>query len=406
MNTILGFGFILLAGLSAGRLINKIKFPSVTAYLLLGILIGPSLLGLVPLQIITISGVISNIVLGIIAFGIGQCFSKENFRKIGKSVLWISILEACGAWFFVTIAFLFILKQPFYIALIFGAVASATAPAVTIIVMKEYKAKGIFTDTLLGVVAIDDAWCLMIFAISLAISKAIYTHAAGNYMLLKVFFNSLLTIFGAFALGGVTAILLTYFSKFIRNQTELLIFTLGFVLFCVGIAQKLNLSVLLANMFLGAILVNLSPSPFKFFQSLETIDQPLFLLFFVLAGANLEIGILSTLGKVGLVYIIFRMLGKVLGANLGARISSAPEKIRKYLGWGLLPQGGVGLGCALVVKSEFPQVGGMIFTTIVATTVIFDLTGSVCSKFALKKAGEITLESADVKREASLNKNL
>lgn len=392
MNTILGLGFIFLTGLFSARLINKVKFPAVTAYLLLGILIGPSLFNLIPKEMLAASGLISNIVLGIIAFGIGQNFSKENFHSIGKSVLWISILEACGAWILVSIIFLVVLRQPFYISLLFGAIASATAPAATVMVIREYRAKGSFTNTLLGVVAIDDAWCLIIFAISLAISQAIFAHMVAVSFLIKVFFNSLLSIIGAFVLGAITAISLYYFSRFIRTQTELLIFTLGFVLLNIGIAIWLHLSVLLANMFLGAILVNTHQSSLKFFDNLKTIDSPLFLLFFVLAGANLEIDILSKLGLIGLAYLISRVGGKIIGASLGARISNASASIRKYLGLGLVPQAGVALGCALIAKSDFPEVGSMIFTTIVATTVIYELIGPLCTKYALQKAGEITIE--------------
>lgn len=392
MNTILGLGFILLAGLFSAKLISRIRFPAVTAYLILGILIGPSLLKLVPAGILNASGLISNIVLGIIAFGIGQNFSRDNFRKIGKPVIWISALEACGAWLLVTLAFLLILKQPFYLSLLFGAIASATAPAATIMVIREYRAKGSFTDTLLGVVAIDDAWCLIIFALSLAISKAIHSHMLAPFFLIKVIINSILSICGAFVLGGIIAILLTYFFRFIHTQTELLIFTLGFVLLSVGIAIWLHLSVLLANMFLGAILVNINKSSFNFFENLKTIDSPLFLLFFVLAGANLEIEALSKLGLIGLAYLVFRLIGKITGAGLGAYISNASKSIKKYLGLGLVPQAGVALGCALIVKSDFPGVGNMIFTTIIATTVVYELIGPICTRYALQKAGEITIE--------------
>ncbi|MDD2689688.1 MAG: cation:proton antiporter [Candidatus Omnitrophica bacterium] len=392
MNTILGLGFILLAGLFSARLINKIKFPAVTAYLLLGIVIGPSVFKLIPNNIIGASGLISNIVLGIIAFSIGQNFSIDNFRRIGKSVIWISVLEACGAWVLVTLIFLILLKQPLYISLIFGAISSATAPAATIMVIREYRAKGNFTDTLLGVVAIDDAWCLIIFAISLAISQAISNHMLATFFLIRVFFNSILSIFGAFILGGVVAIALYYLSRYLRTQTELLIFTLGFVFLNIGIAVWLRLSVLLANMFLGAILVNINKSTFNFFDTLKTVDSPLFLLFFVLAGANLEIGILDRLGLIGLAYLIFRVVGKLIGAGLGARISGASGSIRRYLGLGLVPQAGVALGCALIAKSDFPKVGGMIFTTIIATTVVYELIGPLCTKFALQKAGEVVVE--------------
>ncbi|PIP16703.1 MAG: hypothetical protein COX46_00635 [bacterium (Candidatus Ratteibacteria) CG23_combo_of_CG06-09_8_20_14_all_48_7] len=392
MNTILGLGFILIAGLFSARLINKIKFPSVTAYLLLGIIIGPSLFGLVSEEILSASGLISNIVLGMIAFSIGQNFSLDNFHKIGKSVIWISVLEACGAWLLVTLAFLLILKQPFYIALLFGALSSATAPAATVMIIRQYRAKGIFTDTLLGVVAIDDAWCLIIFAISLAISQAIYSHMVATFFLIRVFLNSIWNIIGAFILGSIIAILSSYFSRFIRTQAEFLIFTLGFILLSIGIAIWLHLSVLLANMFLGAFLVNIDKSSFSSFDVLKTVDSPLFLLFFVLAGANLEIGLLPRLGLIGSVYLVFRVIGKITGAGLGAHISNASKNIRKYLGLGLVPQAGVALGCALVAKSDFPNIGSMIFTTIVATTVIYELIGPICTKIALKRAGEIAID--------------
>jgi len=390
-NNILGVGFILFTGLLSAKIIKKIKFPAVTAYLLLGILIGPSVLKLVSESILGSSGLISNIVLGIIAFGIGQNFSRFHLRHIGKSIIWISILEACGAWVLVTSVFYFLLRQPFYISLIFGAIASATAPAATVMVVREYRARGNFTDTLLGVVAIDDAWCLIIFAISLAISQAIYAHAVATSFLVKVFFNALLNISGSFILGAFMAILLSIFYRIVRTQAELLILTLGLIFLNIGIAIWLNLSVLLSSMFLGAVLVNLNRYSFKFFDSLKMIDSPLFLLFFVLAGANLEIGILSKISLIGFSYLIFRVAGKMLGANLGAKISNATNSVRKYLGYALIPQAGVALGCALIIKGDFPQVGNMIFTTIVATTVIYELIGPLCTKYALRKAEDIVI---------------
>jgi len=389
MNTILGLGFVLLAGIFTARLVNKLGFPAVTAYLILGILIGPSLLGLVPAGILNASGLISNIVLGMIAFGIGQNFSIDNFKRLGRSILWISVLEACGAWILVTLTFLIILRQPFYISLLFGAIASATAPAATVMVIREYRAKGSFTNTLLGVVAIDDAWCLIIFALSLAVSKAIHAHMTSTFFLIKVILNSILPIGGAFALGAILAIALSYFSKYVHSATELLIYTLGFILFSIGIALSLHLSVLLSCMFLGTVLVNIHLAPFKFFDAVRTIDSPLFLLFFVLAGANLEIGLLKNLGLMGLAYLISRVAGKVIGANRGARISKSSDSIKKYLGFGLIPQAGVALGVALIAKSDFPSIGNMLFSTIVATTVVYELIGPMCTKYALHKAGEI-----------------
>ncbi len=390
MNLILGTGFIFLISLLSARLIAKLKLPVVTAYIILGILIGPHLLNLAPGKLLSSSNLISNVVLGIIAFGIGQNFQISTFRKIGKSVMWISILESFGAWSLVTAGFFFIVNQPLYISLLFGAIAAATDPVATIMVIREYRTKGVFTDTLLSVVAIDDAWGLIIFALSLAISRALYSHLVAPSYLLKTFGFSLFEIFGAFLLGGVIAYLLSYLSKFIKTKTELLTFTLGFVLLTIGLAIKLNLSVLLANMFFGSVLVNINKSSFQFFDSLNTIDSQLFLLFFVIAGANLEIGLLPKLGVMGISYLLIRVVGKVSGAGLGGTIGKSPASVRKYIGLGLIPQAGVALACALIAKNDFPEVGNMIFSTIVATTVIYELVGPLCSKFALVKAGEIT----------------
>ncbi|MBN2097719.1 MAG: cation:proton antiporter [Candidatus Omnitrophica bacterium] len=387
--TILSLGFILLAGLLAGKLIRKIKIPTVTAYLILGILIGPSALNLVSAGIINSSGLISNIVLSLIAFSIGQNFSLEVFRKIGRPVMWISILAALTPWFLVTVFLVILLKQPFYIALLFGAISSATDPAAPIMVVREYRAKGSFTDTLLGIVAIDDAWCLIIFALSFAVAKAVAAQTISNAVIFKVIGRSLFEIIGAFLLGGGLALILAFLSRFITTPADLLIYTLGFIFLNTGLALYLNFSVLLANMFMAAILVNVLKVSFKFFEALRTIDSPLYLLFFVLVGANLEIGLLTSLGLLTMVFIIVRSLGKISGAYLGGVLAQVPARMKKHMGWALLPQAGVSLGVALVAKAEFPQIGGVIFSTIVAATVFFEIIGPIWTKMSLKKAGEI-----------------
>lgn len=391
MNTILRLGIVFLVGLLSARLINKLKFPAVTAYLLLGILISPAISGFISEEILSVSGLISNLVLGMIAFSIGQNFSVSNFKQLGRSIVWISVLEALGAWFFVTLAFLFILKKPFYLSLLFGAIASATAPAATVMIIREYKARGSFTNTLLGVVAIDDAWCLIVFAISLALAKAMYIHMTNTFHIFLVLVSSLMSIGGAFILGVVLAVIFSYFSKFVRSEAELHIFTLGFIMLSIGLSLFFHLSVLLSCMFFGAVLVNIHLTSFKFFDLLRNYDSPLFLLFFVLAGANLEIKEMRHLGTMGSVYLIFRVLGKIIGAQWGAKISQSQQTVAKYIGWGLVPQAGVALGCALVVKSEFPSIGGLLFSTIVATTVVYEFIGPLCTRYALQKAGEILI---------------
>ncbi len=392
MNTLLSLGVILLAGVLAAKFLRRIKFPAVTAYLLLGILLSPGIFNLVSEQILNASGLISNIVLGVIAFGLGQNFSKENFSKIGKSVVWISLLEASGAYICVTLASFLLLRQPLYLSLLFGAIASATAPAATVMIIREYKARGTFTNTLLGTVAIDDAWCLIIFAVSLTLAKALISPSVENLFLSKIFLYSFLKVGGAFALGASIAVVFAYFSRFLRTEADLLICTLGFILLNTGIALWLHLPALLANIFLGVVLVNIKKENIRFFDILRRVDSPLYLCFFVLAGANLNITLLGKVGLISLSYFLFRIIGKLAGASLGGYLTKASGSVRKYLGWGLIPQAGVALGVALIAEAEFPQLGGIVFTTIATTTVIYELIGPFCTKFALSKAGEIERE--------------
>jgi len=386
---ILSLGTILLLGLASGKIIRKLRAPVITAYLLLGILAGPFAFNLVSPSILNASGIISFAVLGFVAFSMGQNFEFDSFKKIGKQVLWISALGACVPWVLVCAGFMIIFNQPFHIAIIYGAIASATAPAATVLVTREYKAKGSFTETLLAAVAIDDAWCLIIFAASLALAKAVESIGATNAALITAAMHAVMEIGAALLLGWIMAWLLGYLSRFASSQQELLIFTLGFVFLTTGLAIHFNISVLLANMFLGAALVNIHKVSFKFFDTIRQIDAPLYLLFFVLAGANLEIDILPAVGAIGIAYIIIRSLGKIAGGFLGGLLSQSPPRIRNNIGLALLPQAGVALGIALITKAQFPQAGNLIFSIIVATTVIYEIIGPIFTKFALSRAGEI-----------------
>lgn len=388
MNTLLSLGIILLTGILAAKFLRRAKFPMVTAYLLLGIIIGPHLLNLVPEQILGASGLFSNIVLGMIAFALGQIFSSGNLRKLGKSVFFISIGEVVGSWALVTFTLHFIFKQPLYLSLLFGAIAPATAPAAIVMVVREYKAKGPLTNMILGVVAVDDAWGLILFAVSLAVSKSIFSHTASSFLFL-VILKALLEVGGAFLLGGIMGWLLSYFSKFARTQDELLIFTLGFILSTVGLAIYFNFSVLLACMFLGVVISNTKATGSKFFNALKMIDSPIYLIFFVLIGASLELFSLRNLGIIGGVYLIMRPVGEWIGAYSGAIVSGSSRLVRNYLGFALVPQAGVALGMALLCKSVFPEAGIIVLNVIIATTVAFEIVGPFFARFALSKANEI-----------------
>lgn len=388
MNTVFSLGIILLAGVLAAKFLRRAKFPMVTTYLLLGIIIGPYLLNLVPEQILGASGLFSNIVLGMIAFTLGQNFSSGNLRKLGKSVFFISIGEVIASWALVTFTLHFILKQPLYLSLLFGAIAPATAPAAIVMVVREYKARGPLTSTILGVVAIDDAWGLILFAVSLAIAKSIFLHAVSSFPFL-IILKALLGVGGAFALGGIMGWLLSYLSRFARTQDELLIFTIGFILSTIGLAIYFNFSVLLACMILGTAVININPIGSKFFDIVKMIDSPIYLIFFVLIGASLELFSLRNLGIIAGVYFIMRPLGEWIGAYLGAIVSGSSRLVRNYLGFALVPQAGVALGMALLCKSIFPEAGIIVLNVIIATTVVFEIIGPFFTRFALSKADEI-----------------
>ena len=395
MNVILGLGIILLVGLFLSRLINKLKIPSITAYLVAGILLGPHVFNCLSQSLLQSSGLISSIVLSFIAFTIGQHFSREVFSSIGKRVLWISIAAAVLPWLLISVVFFTLLKQPLHLSIIFGAIAAATAPAATVMVVRQYNAKGPFTEALLGIVAIDDAWCLIIFAISVAIGEGLRCQAASSILILKAVMYAICEIIGAVILSGVIGFILHRLARYVRTQGELLTYTVGLIMLNTGLAIHWNLSVLLANMFLGAIVVNINRENIRFFNILRSLDHPLYLIFFVIAGAQLQIPLLAKLGLIGLSYLILRVVGKMTGAWLGAVISGADKVTRRFMGLGLLPQAGVALGAALVAQARFPDIGDYVLTTIVATTVIYELIGPVCTRIALVKAGETSKDDQE-----------
>lgn len=341
-----------------------------------------------PLKLIVASDFISNLVLGVIAFSLGANFRIENIRAAGKPVLWISLLEAGFAWLIVTmvmIAYHMLNGLPVHPALVLGAAAAATAPAATVMVIREYRANGPVTEMLLRVVAIDDAWCLIFAALAITVANALSMGIFNTRVLLDAFAE----VFFALILGVALGIFIRAIVRFIRTVEEVLVVTLGSILLAVGLALKLHLSPLLTNIAFGFAVANIVKDNELFFENLRKVDMVLFLGFFVLVGANLEIDLLPKVGVMGILYIVFRVIGKFLGVKLGAYISGAESKISKYLAWGLVPQAGVALGVALSAKALYPRYGGIIFTTITATTIIYELVGPICAKYGLKKAGEI-----------------
>lgn len=389
MNTILCLGIILVGALVAEKIISYLKIPAITSYILLGILLGPNVLNVTGGDLTAFSELLSHIVLGFIAFQIGKNFSVENFKRIGKTVLSISLSETLGACICVTAGIYYLANQPFCVALMFGAISAATAPATTMMVIRQYKARGLFTDVLLGTVAIDDAWGIMIFSISLAIAQTIQIGQFSELIIMAVMVKAAGKIFLSVILGSIMAFLVSRVSVYLKRREHMLTFILGVILINTGIALYFHLSPLLSNMFFGAMLVNLEKTAFKFFKSMNTIDWPFYVIFYVLAGAHLDVELLSTLGIIGSIYIILRVTGKVGGAFAGAVIARADISIRKYMGLSLLPQAGVAIGLAMIAKANLPHIGGVILNTIIATTVVFEILGPLATRYSLSKAKEI-----------------
>ena len=370
MSTILCPGIILVVAIAAEKIVNYIKLPAITSYILLGILLGPCALNIMGEGLMASSELLSNIVLGFIAFHIGKNFSLENFRKIGKAVISISLSETLGAWICVTAGIYYLANQPFHIALMFGAISAATAPATIMLVIRQYKARGLFTDVLLGTVAIDDAWGIIIFSVSLAIAQIVQLGQFSELIIMFVAMKAAGKIFFSMILGLIIAFLVSRISVYLKRREDVLTFILGAILINTGIALYFHISPLLANMFFGAVLVNIEKISFRFFDSINAVDWPLYIMFYVLAGAHLEIGLIPTLGIIGSVYIILRVVGKVGGVYVGSTIAGADSKIKNYMGIALMPQAGVAIGLAIMAIIEPSIAERIILAAAFIVTVI------------------------------------
>jgi NhaP-type Na+/H+ or K+/H+ antiporter len=389
MNIILCLGIILIGAIIAEKIVNYFKIPAITSYILLGILLGPYAINVTGEGLLATSELLSNIVLGFIAFHIGKNFSAKNFKSVGRVILSMSIGETIGAWICVTAGIYYLVNQPFYIALLLGAIAPATAPATTMMVIRQYRAKGKFTEILLGVVAIDDAWGIIIFSLSLSIAKIFQVGQFSELAVFLITMQAVGKIILSMLLGSVIAFLVSKVSVYLKRSETMLTFILGAILTNTGLAIYFDLSPLLTNMFFGAMLVNIDKTAFRYFDSLSNADWPLYVMFYVIAGANLEIGLLSNLGFIGSIYIVFRTLGLFGGAYVGGIVVQTEKKITRYLGLALMPQAGVAIGLAMLAKVSFPDAGSLIFNMVIATTVVFEIFGPIATRFALSKAGDI-----------------
>ena len=386
MNIFLACGLIFLFALGFSRLLNRVKLPAVTSYLLLGILMGPYLLRIIPPNLVKATDSVGYFVLGLVAFSLGENFLWSQFKRVGKEVIIISIGEVVGAFIVVALG-LKLFGVPSYEALILAALAPASSPTSIYMVIRELKAKGKFTETLIDVLAIDDAWGIILFCLTIPVAKILYAGGIAKVHFGPAIFLASKEILGAITLGIILALIFSFLSRYVKSRMNILILGLGFILVTIGISLHFGFSPLLAGMFMGTTLMNFTKKHI-YFDVLKKVDWPFYLLFFVLCGSSLNIPLLKTLGLIGILYTIFRAVGLYFGATIAAQMSHCDSRIKKYMGLGLFAQAGVTLGLAIVARSQFPEIGNEIFTIIIGTTIIFEIIGPLTCKFALIKVGE------------------
>lgn len=390
MNPFISVGMAIILGVLFGKIMNKFKIPAVAGYVIAGLVLGVSCLNLISGEMSEQLSFIGDFALGIIAFNIGSELEYSVLKRLGKPIFIIAFFEAIFAFILVALVTI-LLGEKIYTALILGAVASATAPAATVMVLNELKAKGPLTSTLLGVVAVDDAICLMIYAIASSLAKVFINHTSINmYSLIYLPIKEIvLSVLSGFILG----ILLVYIINRLHKDSEIQIVALGFIITLTGIAMKYNLSPLLSCMSLGIAVSNLCAHSNEVFSTIEKFDSPIITAFFVLAGARLNISLIPKIGLLGICYLIFRIIGKVSGAYIGGIISKAPKVVKKYIGYGLFSQIGVAIGLAIIVSREFKGTGldVKVLTILLATTIITEMIGPISTKQAIIKAKEANI---------------
>lgn len=386
LNTFTDLGLMIFVGMALGRLVKKIKLPNVTGYLLAGLLLGPSILGLLSEEFLNGITVISDAALGFIAFSIGNEFKISYFKRVGATPIIIACLESFFAVAFVTVA-LMLAGCSTTFSLVLGSIAAATAPAATIMVIKQYKAKGPVTETLLSVVAIDDATALIMYSISIAAATAL---SGGNATVKELVLKPVIEIGGALVVGAILGFLFLLPMKAFKKDGNRLSLIIAFIFVGLGLSQLCGFSSLLLCMAMGAVVANFSPDVNQIMKLSDRITPPIFMLFFVASGADLKLSVLPAVGLVGVIYIVVRVVGKMFGASLGAIVCKAGKNIRKYLGPALVPQAGVAIGLSLAASSVVPEHASEIRTVILCGTLIYELVGPVIAKTCLKKAGEIT----------------
>lgn len=400
-NLVLLLAIILLLGALGGKLFQILRIPQVVGYIVIGIIIGQSGFQILGANVISALNPISSVALSLIGFLIGGELKVSVIKKYGKQFVGILLFEAIVPFFVVsifvtTIAFLFTknIETSLSLGLILGAISSATAPAATTDVLKENRTRGPLTTTVLGIVAMDDAVALVLYAVASSVASSLLGETTGSFgmKLLTVAYD----VFGSIALGSIIGFLLScILVHTITDQGRILAFSLGAIFLACGASSFLHLDNILAAMSVGFFMANFAPSKTRpLFSLVENFTPPIYVLFFVLVGAKLNIWNVSAyLGLIAIIYIICRTVGKSIGSRFGSWLTKAPKSVQKYLPWCLLSQAGVAIGLSIAAGSDFSHsIGPNIVLIVTATTFVVQLLGPVCVRHAVIKAGECNLD--------------
>ena len=404
MNALLFSGIIIFTGFLFGELAELIKLPKVTGYIIAGIVLNPQLFGIIPNNLLQHTQVITNFSLAFITFSVGGNLLWPKVKAMGKTVLWITIFESELAFIITFIGFVIyftffdnagmVLTSGLIIAMsvLLGSLASPTDPSATLAVKHEYKAKGVVSDTIMEISAFDDIFGIINFTIAIAIAK-FYTSTT-EIDLSSPFINTSIEILGGIGIGVAVGYLFSYTVNFFKKETDgaLIVMIFSFLALCFGIAKWLGVDELLATMAMGVVVVNVSNAREKIFSIIEKYTEELvFVAFFTISGMHLNFTVLSSSYLIIIAFVIFRIIGKTTGTTLGAIISKADPKVKKFAAFGLFPQGGIVIGLVLVVQSidGLKPIADVLTAVIIGATVIHELFGPILAKFALKKAKEI-----------------
>ena len=426
MEILLAIGVAMFVGLFLTRLFVKLNLPDVTCYLIAGVLVGPLVLGQIGIpglglhsfDFVEEMGLISDVALGFIAFSIGNEFRLSSLKRIGRQATVIAIVQALAACILVDAVLLglhLILgdKLPVSTCLLLGAIATATAPAATMMVVNQYKAKGPLTDILLPIVALDDAVGLIVFAVSNGIAKAL---VSSEINAISILVNPLIEIVVSLGLGAVLGWIFSKAEIFFNSRSKRLSLAITFVILSAGFSKmhfvldggvKIGFSSLLVCMMCGTIFCNLCDFSDGIMQKTERWTAPIYVLFFVISGAELDLRVFADLAVVGIgiAYILSRSAGKIFGASISAKFTKCQESIQKYLGITLLPQAGVALGMSVTVAAEFGAEGALVRNIVLFAVLIYELVGPILTKMALTAAGDIQHKSRQERRQDVVERN-